>query len=289
VSARKGQKPVDIYVVGLGIMTVYHITREAEAVMKACNHIFYVDISFGIEEYLQGQGIASTSLMPEYKAGVDRRRTYEAMATRIIDAALEDPPVCFATYGHPHMFVYPTQLIKRAAALLDLSVRIVPGISALDTVLTDVGLDPGGQGLQMYEATDLLARERPLQKDVPCVLWQVGTVGTALYTEQRGNAERFGRLERYLLQFYPPDHLVTMIFSSTYPLVEPFRETFPLCEFSDHLATGLQSGMLYIPPTQQRAIHNQAILREVYDKDYLIKITESSWQRRDQHGSRWCD
>jgi uncharacterized protein YabN with tetrapyrrole methylase and pyrophosphatase domain len=276
MSGSRTQKPVDIYVVGLGIMTVYHVTREAEAAMKASKHIFYVDNSFGIEEYLQTLGGAITSLMPEYQQGVDRRRAYQAMATRVIDAALEDAPVCFATYGHPHMYVYPTQLIKKAAALLDLTTRIVPGVSALDTVLIDVGLDPGGYGLQIYEATDLLARERPLQADVPCVLWQVATVETGLYTDQRGNAERFTRLERYLLQFYPSDHLVTMVFSSTYPLLDPTMETFPLHEFSDRLAKGLQSGTLYIPPTQHRAIRNQEMLREIYDQDHLKKITESS-------------
>lgn len=270
------QKLFDIYIAGLGIMSVRHITREAEEAIKVSKQVFFVDPGFGVEEFLQTLCSKTTNLLPHYRVGVDRKLTYKAMATQVIEAALEDSPVCFATYGHPQVYVYPTYLIKQAAALLDLNVHIIPGISAIDTILIDVGIDPGPQGLQMYEATDVLVRERPFQPDVPCLLWQVASLESALYSDQRGNSERFLRLEQYLLQIYPAEHPVTMVLSSTYPLLDPLKETFPLRELSSRLAQGLQSGTLYIPPIEQRTIRNQKLLREVYDEAHMREITSLS-------------
>lgn len=270
------RRPVDIYVVGLGIRNVQQITREAEQAVRLSKKVFTVDAGFGIDEFLRTLCPDVRSMLDQYEEGGDRLRTYRAMAAEVLDAALTDSPVCFAAYGHPKVYVYPTDLIEKAAPLFGLTVRVLPGISALDTIITDLGLDPGPHGLQMYEATDLLARERPLQPDVPCLLWQVSAVETAMYSTKRGNARRYRRLQDYLLRTYPADHPVTMVLSSTYALLEPLKETFPLGELADLLARGLQVGTLYIPPAEERPILNTDILYDAFNAEYLERITEPS-------------
>ncbi|MER5492621.1 SAM-dependent methyltransferase [Streptomyces sp. NPDC002490] len=270
------RRPVDIYIVGLGIRNVQQITREAEQAVRLSKKVFTVDAGFGIDEFLRTLCPDVRSMLDHYEEGGDRLRTYRAMAAEVVDAAVDDAPVCFATYGHPKIYVYPSQLIEQAASLLGLTVRILPGISALDTIITDLSLDPGPHGLQMYEATDLLARERPLQPEVPCLLWQVSAVETAMYTTKRGNAERYRRLQDYLLRTYPTDHEVTMVLSSTYALLEPLKETFPLGELARLLARGLQVGTLYIPPLKERPISNPDILNDAFNADHLERITAAS-------------
>jgi uncharacterized protein YabN with tetrapyrrole methylase and pyrophosphatase domain len=269
------RRAVDIYVVGLGIKAVQHITREAEEAIRSSRRVLFVDGGFGVEEFLQTLCQSTSSLLGHYQEWGDRRRTYRAMAAEVLDAALDDPPVCFAHYGHPGIYVYPTRLVEEGAAQLGLTVSALPGISAFDTIVTDLGIDPGPNGLQMYEATDVLARARPLQPDVPCLLWQVGTLETALYTAKRGNAERFIRLQRYLLQTYPEDHEVTMILSSAYQLLEPWKETYPLKDLAERLANGLQHGTMYIPPVKIRRVRDAALLRDVYNPKHLEKVTEA--------------
>lgn len=267
------RRPTDIYVVGLGIKSVQQVTREAEGAIRLCRKVFLVDSGFGVHEFVQTLCPEVVDLLGLYLEGRNRRYTYRSMAAHVLDAALDDPPVCFATYGHPQMYVYPTHLMRRGAALLDLSVRVIPGISTLDTIIGDVGLDPGPYGLQMYEATDVLTKVRPLQPDVPCLLWQVSAVETALYSTRRGNRNRFLRLQRYLLQTYPANHAVTMVLSSTYPLLEPLKETFPLGELADRLADGLQVGTLYIPAIAVRDVHDAELMRELFDPNHLDAIT----------------
>src|SRR5260370_28320061 len=103
-----------------------------------------------------------TSLLPFYERGKERVPTYGRMAAEVINAAIARSPVCFATYGHPLVYCYPAILIQRAAKLLNLRVETFPGISSLDTLFVDLGIDAATDGLQMYETTDLLLRPRPL-------------------------------------------------------------------------------------------------------------------------------
>ena len=265
----------DIFIVGLGITAVQHVTREAEEAMRRSRKVFFVDDGFGIEEYIASLGTEPVPLMYLYDEGRERRETYVEMAALVLDGALDDPPVSFASYGHPQVYVYPTQLVRAGAAALELGVRVLPGVSALDTILIDLDFDPGPRGLQMYEATDALARRRPLQPDVPCLLWQVSAIETGLYTRQRGNAARFERLQEYLLTIYPAEHPVTMVLSASYQLLDAWRETFPLGELADKLAGGLQAGTLFIPPAEVRPVSDPQVLRDAYDRQHLERITAS--------------
>jgi hypothetical protein len=44
--------PFDLYIVGLGIVSVRQVTREAEGAMRRSNEILYVSDAIGIEGYL---------------------------------------------------------------------------------------------------------------------------------------------------------------------------------------------------------------------------------------------
>ena len=125
------------------------------------------------------------------------------MAAEVVSAAIADPPVCLATYGHPWIYCYPTTLITHAAPLLGLHVEVFPGVSAFDTLLVDLGTDIASNAVQMYEATDLLLRRRPIQNDVTCIIWQPTVFGNPTYPAQPYKAEQFEPLQEYLLGFYP--------------------------------------------------------------------------------------
>jgi uncharacterized protein YabN with tetrapyrrole methylase and pyrophosphatase domain len=178
------------------------------------------------------------------------------MAAEVVNAAINAPPVCFATYGHPLVCCYPTMLIRRAAELLNLRVETFPGISTLDTLLVDLGIDISTNGLQMFEATDLLLCRRPIQNDVPCVLWQTNIVAQATHQTDRRSVEHFLRLQRYLLEFYPPEHPVRLIISKTFPLLRSVAETYQVGTLAADLERGIQAGTLYIPPVKRREVQD---------------------------------
>lgn len=246
--------PFDIAAVGLGIVGVHHLTREAQEIMRRCTEVFFIDTGYGEADYLRDLCPRVTSLLPLYEVGESRLPTYRKMAAAVVTAALDRPPVCFASYGHPLVFCYPTTLIRRAARLLDLRFEVAVGVSSLDTLLVDLSYDFSSDGLQMYDATDLVLKRRPLQNDVPCVLWQTTSFADSSYRRDGVGADSLIGLQRYLLQFYPPEHEVLVVLSRTHPALRSIIESHPLAELAAGLARGTQSGTLFIPPVRRRPV-----------------------------------
>jgi uncharacterized protein YabN with tetrapyrrole methylase and pyrophosphatase domain len=246
--------PADIAVVGLGINGVHQITREVEETIRRSNETFVTDMALGVVDYLETLCPKVTDLTSRYEVGSHRILIYRRMASEVVAAALENPPVCFATYGHPRMYCYPTTLIERAATVLDLKVEVRPGTSFLDTLLVEVGVDPGFDGLQLYEATDLVIRRRPLQTDVNCVIAQGPIVMDAYNRSGSPTAEDLGLLQDYLLEFYPPDHEAVIVVSKTHPLLDTIKQSVPIDKLTTALQHGATVGTLFIPPVRHREV-----------------------------------
>jgi len=169
--------------------------------------------------------------------------------------------VCFATYGHPWVYCYPTALIRQAGLLLDLHVEVFPGISSFDTMLVDLDLDIARNGIQMYEATDLLLRRRPIQNDVACVIWQPTVVGDPTYRRDPHTLEQFTPLQEYLLRFYPADHDAAIVTTKTHPLIRSVVQRLKLGTLAMELEKAPQVGTLYIPALTERPVEDADLLK----------------------------
>jgi precorrin-3B methylase len=263
IRAAKNVWPFDIGVVGLGIVGTHQITRETEQVIRRSNHTFVIESGFGITDYLKTLCPDVTNLGSFYERGKSRLPTYRKMAATVVAAALSKPPVCLAAYGHPWVYCYPTTLIKRSAALLNLHVEVFPGISAFDNLLVDLGIDLAFDGVQMYEATDLLLRRRPIQNDVTCVIWQSTIVGDPTYPDKPFPIQQFQPLQDYLVQFFPANHEVALVVSKTFPLLRSIVRKFPLERLAEEVRTAPPLGTLFIPPAFSRPIQDEALLKRM--------------------------
>jgi precorrin-6B methylase 1 len=253
-SAAKPVWPFDIGIVGTGIVGTHQLTREAEAVIRRCKRTFVIASGYGIAEYLATLCPEVTDLGTLYEPGKNRLPTYHRMAAEVVSAAVDDPPVCLATYGHPWVYCHPTTLINQAAPLLGLRVEVFPGISAFDTLLVDLGTDIAFNGIQMYEATDLLIRRRPLQNDVACVIWQPTVALDPTCPSGPYPAQQFRPLQDYLTGFYPGEHEVALVTTKTHPLMRSVVKRLALGDLAAELAGEPGVGTLYIPPLTERDI-----------------------------------
>ncbi|GMG82037.1 SAM-dependent methyltransferase [Paralimibaculum aggregatum] len=264
----------DIHVIGLGIRIGDHATREAERALAASTEVLFVDTGPATRAWLERLCPKVTPLFAtSYREDRARRAGYHHMAARVLGAALDHPPVSFAIQGHPFVGVLASGLILRGAAALGLEVAAQPGISAMDCILAELGLDPLLGGLQSYEATDMLLRRRPLQADVPALIWQVGVVESCLHSTRPSRPERFQRLRDHLLAFYPPEHPVTAVFASPHPFVPTERWSFPLGTLAAQ-APRLHAGItLHLPAAGVRPIADPALLARLEDPEHLARIT----------------
>jgi uncharacterized protein YabN with tetrapyrrole methylase and pyrophosphatase domain len=274
-SGTTAQRPFDLYIVGLGIVSVRQLTREAESAMRRSNEVLYASDAIGIQDYLQELcGKVTEVYVSTLREGEDRLSKYNRIAAMVIEAALDHPPVSFAVAGHPMVFVYPTKQILAVANQLGLRVKVIPGISSLDCMIIDLQLDPGTQGIQMFEATALLLHQRPLHPDVPCFLWQIGAVETRLFTRAPSTPNRFARLQNHLLKYYPADHEVKIVYSSSHPLAASSVLEFRIDEMHQHASHIHPGATLYIPPATLAEAKDTELAQLVDSLEHLKSITQ---------------
>ena len=104
----------------------------------------------------------------------------------------------------------------------------------------------------MHEATDVLLRKGAIQPDVPCFLWQIGTVGSRLYTQASSKPDRFSKIREYLLNFYPADHRMLAVYSPAMPLVPPMLTECTLDKIEEHASDLHQGVTVFLPPINMR-------------------------------------
>ncbi|QCC48711.1 hypothetical protein DV707_14170 [Halobellus limi] len=250
------------------------LTDEVDVALDRSDRIFLLHPHDIVAEALSDRFGAVVRLGSEYEEGRPRAETYDSIVDRVVSAAADaDSPVALATYGHPTVGVTPTDDIVRRGEAAGVDVDVRPGISSLDAMYVDLGLNPFETGLQMFEVNDLLLRELPLTPSVPAFLFQVGTVGSRLYTARPNAPERFTRLRRYLERFYPPTHEVSLVRAATLPFESGDVQTFELSAFESMAAEVHPSHTLYVPPVRSEAAPNEEYRDDLYSRAHLDEIT----------------
>jgi precorrin-6B methylase 1 len=263
-----------LFIAGLGLQTVNQITREVEQAIRDSREVLYLDTGVATRRHLESLCPRVTPLFDEScREERPRVSAYEHMAIRVIEAALDHPPVTFAIHGHPLVAAHPPFLALELAAALGLRVEVLPGISSLDTLFADLRLDPVVHGIQMYEATDLLLRRRPLHNDVPAIIWQIGPLETALHTQRISRPERFARFVEHLRRYYPARHQVTAIYCSPHPILPANILRFAIEDMGQHAAEIHTGFTLYIPPSAGRPAVDRELAAQMYDVEHLRRIT----------------
>lgn len=268
--------PYDIYVVGLGMLGQHQLTHEVDFALRRCKEIFVLHYERSLLDYCSTFCEHVTYLSSFYRPGVPREQIYQEIGQRILEAGASNPPVALALYGHPVIFVSPTNVIVEGSKRLRLRAKVLPGISAMDCLFVDLNLDPGVEGLQMYEATDMLLRKRPLQPDVPCLVWQIGAVGNLQYSSEPHSLkpEYLTRLKDYLLQFYPPGHEAVIAVTPVLAIAKPklvHTEIGRLDEMYEYIGS---LDTLYIPALSHRVVKDEEFLRLITE-DNAVRAEES--------------
>jgi len=129
--------------------------------------------------------------------------------------------------------------------------RMLPGVSAEDCLVADLGVDPGERGWQSWEATDFLLQGFRPDPTAGLVLWQVDGIGRLdwnLDPDPRG----LRVLAEVLEQLYPPEHELVFYRASIYPIQPGEAVRMQLRELA-----GLEAppaSTLYVPPLPPRPV-----------------------------------
>ena len=266
MQAASNSSEIRLYVIGLGIIIPDHSTKQALNAMSSCVRLYSI-----VQEPpalwlppASASPIEVVNVLEMYVEGSLRRENYDRVAKRILLAAEQTGPIGYVTYGNPMAYDSVAQHLAKHSIEAGIPIEIIPGISSVDTILCDIGADMA-PGLQVFEASWLMAHEVELRVDTAAILVQVGTFGslrTRYKTQPAGSS--LSELVDYLTRVYPPSHSVSLIQSPNRLGQKARIRTIALGELCNVDSDDLLGGSMYIP----------ALSWPKPNKDVLVKMQQ---------------
>jgi uncharacterized protein YabN with tetrapyrrole methylase and pyrophosphatase domain len=240
----------DLNIIGLGVKIPDQITAEARDAMARCSRIFAIVQEPPLEWLPTGtsEPISVTNVLGLYAEGALRTQNYDRVADIIFQSLRDTKSVGYVTYGNPLAYDSVAQNLVRYARQAEIPVRVVPGISSVDTLLCDLGLDMA-PGIQVYEASWLVAARIRLEVTVAAIVLQVGSFGSLRTNYRvRPEAASLNLLAEYLTQFYPKSHELSLVRSSGAAQQSPHIKKTLLADLCTVHSEDLLNSSLYVPP-----------------------------------------
>jgi tetrapyrrole methylase family protein/MazG family protein len=193
-----------ITIVGLGPGEPRHLTREAWDVLTE-----------GSEVWLRTGRHPTVAGLPAhldvhtfdhlYEEADNFSQIYGAIAEEVLELGQRAEGVTYAVPGHPLVGEATVAAILAAAEPMGGRVRLVEGLSFVETTLAALRVD-ALEGLQIFDAVELAARHHPpLNPDLPALLGQ-------LYSRPLASAVKLT-----LMNQYPDDHEVVLVHAAGTP------------------------------------------------------------------------
>jgi len=243
--------PGSLVVAGTGIRAGVHLTPEARSAIESADRVFFLVAEPVTAEAIARLNPSAESLHDLYEPGRERRLIYDAMVERILAPVRSGLSVCAAFYGHAGVFGTTAHGAVRQARREGFSAEMLPGVSALDCLFADLGVDPGAHGCQCYEATSFLWHRPPVNTGAILVLWQVSAIGRTDSITKTELAELPALVAR-LLEVYAPDREVVCYEASPFPVGRPYIKRVPLSELAEEDLPPLAT-VVICPPDQPGA------------------------------------
>ncbi|MEI6415535.1 MAG: SAM-dependent methyltransferase, partial [Pseudomonadota bacterium] len=196
----------DLTIIGAGINSFYQLTVEACDIISSGRMVYFTSMdNAGIAFLKNLNPNIQPSDFEEYQLGSFRPDMYERMADKVIDEATKAPGVVFLEKGSALVCNRVTQFVIQKSHEQGLSLKIIPGVSSIETLLTATGCDPGESGMQIFLAQNLILQHKKLDPSCAVIIMQPGYYDTKWYVGNPYSLEnRFDALKEYLLDFYPP-------------------------------------------------------------------------------------
>ncbi len=257
--------PRGIVIVGLGPGSPGLLTLEAQEVLQSATELYLRTLQHPIAEVLPSAAVIH-SFDEVYERSQLFEDVYDEIASRVVELGCREEGVTYAVPGHPLVGEASVSRIVDVATGAGVPVRIVEGLSFVESVCSVLRLD-ALDGLQVADAMALATRHHPdFSPDLPLLIAQ-------LYSRHLASDVKL-----VLMAVYPAHHPATLVraagtanvSSRTMPLYELDR-----CDQLDHLTS------VYVPPLTQRG--SLAALQEIVA--HLRAPEGCPWDREQTHRS----
>lgn len=239
----------ELFIIGLGVIIPDHVTPQAQRAISQCSRLYSI-VQEPARLWVPAAKLDQIEIINALSFYVDggiRTGNYDRVAREIIQAAQSGRSVGYVTYGNPMAYDRVAHNLVQYAREAGIPVKVVPGISSVDTIMCDLRIDIA-PAIQVYDASWMLVCEMTPKVDVPVLLLQMGNFGSlrAHYKERREGSS-LKELIEYLSRFYPLSHAVSLV-RSTAADDQPTRvRQVSLENLGKVTSEDLSGASLYIP------------------------------------------
>ena len=158
-AATEPQPHGELVILGSGIKAMAHLTREAMVHLCAADVVFGALNPTGPDrrwlELTLGRPVVDLGQFYPESATADRRAAYVQGAEAVLREVRCGRRVAVVEYGHPTCCVAQSEILLRAARAEGHEVVVLPGVSCVDALWADLGIDPSA-GFLLATADALL-------------------------------------------------------------------------------------------------------------------------------------
>lgn len=209
-SPRRPMAVPHLILLGYGATDSLQITVESQRILARYGAAYSLGLPANLSAWLKSQRVKVTDLGPRVAPGVDYADGYLSVAHFLIERSASERPVIFLVPGNPLMFNAIGRYVAMEGQRLGLSVQAVPAVSPLDLIISGIGLDISTFGLQVFDATRLVARRMSMNPAVPAIVMHLGVFGTASVPANGVHAD-LQPLVVHLSGWYPGAHPATVV------------------------------------------------------------------------------
>lgn len=235
----------EIVIVGMGPGPVKYLTHEAKQVLLGAKEVYFRLSEHPVYQWLRDQGKECVSFDMLYaQEGITYERVYRTIVKALVKVAKKKGSAVLALPGHPFVFEKTPRMVREVADPEGIEVRIIAGLSFLELIYSELEIDPE-EGLQILNACGFSAYgDYPFTDKLPILIGQLGLPAENDPTCKETNVEA---TTRALLRKFPPDHKVTLVWSTGMPDYETLKLTLDLIDLPKQSGYVLFLATLYVP------------------------------------------
>lgn len=203
-----------ISIIGAGIDELKQLTPEARQIVDKANIIFYSSFNASTES-VDGTGRWYNLDEIGYRQGAFRPAMYEAMAEKVVLASVVHERIALLQPGSALLLDTVTQRCLDLAKRMGVETEVIPGVSSVETVLSEVRADTVA-GLQIISAQSALLRKTVLNPEMTCIILQPGYYDTLYWKGLHHPQEvNYAELVSYLVQNFGSNRVAFLVLSKS--------------------------------------------------------------------------
>jgi uncharacterized protein YabN with tetrapyrrole methylase and pyrophosphatase domain len=262
--------------VGTGMRMAGQLTPLAKSYIESFDIVFAAVPNIFTREWLSSVAKEFVCILDHYEDtkidGKTRRDTYRRMADTILHEVRAGKRVCAAFYGHPGIFACISHMAIADARREGFAAHMEPGISALDCLVADLGIDPGSTGMQSMEATQFMIFQRVIDPSAMFVIWQIGLAGDLTLKRYDTEPAHLQIIVDKLALTYSLDHEVILYEAATHALEQMRAEKVRL---GDLPQAHLKQHTTLVIPAAEKMQFDEAVVAQL-NKLQQLRIAQPS-------------